>query len=92
MPKPLTKSPPTSSVATMLQMGVGAQVLTKPEAPAAPILPVPVHAAPVPPKANLDEMRPSGEIPDDPQAVHAHQKDRPHTQAAHFHLRRGNGD
>lgn len=66
MPKPLTKPPATSSVANMLDPGVGAHVTAKPMAVAPATPPTPVQTNPVPERANQDEIRPSGEVPDIP--------------------------
>jgi hypothetical protein len=66
MPKPLTRPQPTSSVAKMLQPGVGAQVIAKAEAVMPSILPTPVQTTPIQERANQDEIRPSGEVPDIP--------------------------
>ena len=66
MPKFLTRPQPTSSVAKMLQPGVGAQVIAKPEAVASSVLLTPVQTVPVSQEANHDEMRASGEVPDVP--------------------------
>jgi len=50
----------------MLQPGVGAQVIAKPEAAVPPFLPTPIQTSPIPKRANQDEIRPSGEVPDVP--------------------------
>src|SRR5688500_17061924 len=49
MAKPLTKVPPSSSVAGMLQPGLGAQVLARPEPHTATVLPIPIQ-----PQAHVD--------------------------------------
>jgi hypothetical protein len=50
----------------MLEPGVGAQVIAKPEAITPRTLPTPVQTMPIPERANQDEIRPSGEVPDIP--------------------------
>ena len=42
MPKPLTKKQPTSSVASMLEPGIGAAAISKPPEQVEPILPTPI--------------------------------------------------
>lgn len=66
MPKPLTKPQPTSSVAKMLEPGVGAHVTARPEAVTQSERPLPVQPMALVQKANQDEMQPSGEVPDIP--------------------------
>jgi hypothetical protein len=50
----------------MLEPGVGAHVLARPEAVATSILPVPVQTLPNIRRPNMDETRLSGEVPDVP--------------------------
>jgi|GEM_PF-2200488 len=66
MPVPLTKPQATSSVANMLERGVGAHVLAKPEAMTPPNRTTPVHTVTISERANQNEIRPSGEVPDIP--------------------------
>lgn len=66
MPKVLTKPQPTSSVAKMLEPGVGAHVTAKPEAVTQSERPLPVQPMALVQKANQDEIQPSGEVPDIP--------------------------
>src|SRR5579862_1383440 len=66
MPKLLTKPQATSSVANMLEPGVGAHVLATPEAMTPLNRPTPVQTIAVLEKTSQDEIQPSGEIPDIP--------------------------
>lgn len=58
MPKPLTKKQPTSSVANMLEPGIGAAAITKPPEQVEPILPTPITNQLPPP---LISTKPMGE-------------------------------
>ncbi len=63
MAKPLTKPPPTSSVANMLQPGLGAHVIAKPSVATPEMPPTPVQTPTASNTANHDEPRLSGEVP-----------------------------
>ena len=64
MAKPLTKPQATSSVAAMLQRGVGAQALARPEQRPSPVLPTPIIPQTPGPIAVFPKERPT--LPSDP--------------------------
>jgi hypothetical protein len=62
MPKPLTRTPPSSSVAGILEQGITSQLIARPEARSATIVPMPVSHQVSPEEGDSGQIQASGEV------------------------------